>query len=225
MLNSKWEIENSQQKTIMDSTSHFPSMTGKNNQIYVDWSIESIYNTFVSGFFPFIFQLGNIIMDRQQIGVKLAIDSLDLPFKVKTFQDRLIMQKAVYIAQAKGVNLGYFYHWYIYGPYSPSLTRDEFAIAADIAADLDDSRGWKLDEKSSQRLKEIRTIFSGPDRDALATKLELLASVHFLIDRKQVSKIDTRQITTTLKRYNKDFSEHDVEGALEELQDYGLLAA
>ena len=36
-------------------------------------------------------------MDRQQIGVKLTIDGLGLDFKINSFQDRLIMQKAVYL--------------------------------------------------------------------------------------------------------------------------------
>ncbi|HUT45924.1 MAG TPA: hypothetical protein VMX36_06535 [Sedimentisphaerales bacterium] len=164
-------------------------------------------------------------MDRQQIGVKLTVDGLNLPFKIDYFMDRLIMQKSVYLAQAAGVNLGYFYHWYLHGPYSPSLTRDEFAVAMDISAGLDESEGWKLDESSSHRLEGIRAIFSEPERDKLARKLELLASVHFLIDRKQVSKVDTNRITATLKRFNKDFSEQDVKRALEELKVYGLLAA
>jgi uncharacterized protein YwgA len=164
-------------------------------------------------------------MDRQQIGVKLAVDGLGLKFKIDTFMDRLIMQKAVYMAQAKGVNLGYFYHWYLHGPYSPSLTRGEYAIAADIGFGMDDSEGWKLDDQSSQRLKEIKDIFSEPDRDKLATKLELLASVHFLIDRKQVSRVDISQITTTLTRFNKNFNEQEVKEALEELIKYDLLAA
>jgi uncharacterized protein YwgA len=164
-------------------------------------------------------------MDRQQIGVKLTVDSLNPPFKTDSFMDRLIMQKSVYLAQSAGINLGYYYHWYLYGPYSPSLTRDEFAIAADIASGMDESKGWKLDESSSRRLEGIRAIFSEPDRDKLARKLELLASVHFLVDRKQVSKTDISRITATLKRFNKDFSEQDVKGALEELQYYDLLAA
>ena len=164
-------------------------------------------------------------MDRQQIGVKLTVDGLGLPFKIDTFMDRLIMQKTVYLAQAKGVNLGYFYQWYLHGPYSPSLTRDEYAIAADIGFGMDDSKGWKLDDQSSRRLGEIKDIFSEPDRDKLATKLELLASVHFLIDRKQVSKINISQITTTLTRFNKDFSKQEVKEALEELIKYDLLAA
>jgi len=166
-------------------------------------------------------------MDRQQIGLKLAIDGLGLRFEINSFRDRLIMQKAVYLAQAAGINLGYYYHWYLYGPYSPSLTRDEFAIATDIASGMDASEGWKLDDKSAQRLEEIRDISkeSDRDKDKLAKKLELLASVHFLVDRKQVSKVDAGLIATTLERFNKDFSEADVEKALGELTKYGLLAA
>jgi uncharacterized protein YwgA len=164
-------------------------------------------------------------MDRQQISVKLAIDGLGLPFKVKTFQDRLIMQKAVYIAQSAGINLGYFYHWYLYGPYSPSLTRDEFAIAMDISSDMDYSRGWKLDDASLERLKGIKPLFAEPDRDKLALKLELLASVHFLIDRKQVSKVDTNQINATLTRFNKNFREEEIKEALTELDHYDLVAS
>ncbi len=166
-------------------------------------------------------------MDRQQIGVKLTIDALELPFQIGGFQDRLIMQKAIYLAQAAGVNLGYYYHWYLYGPYSPSLTRDEFAIGADIASGMDESKGWKLDDKSRQRLQKMRGLFAEAkaDRDKLAKKLELLASVHFLIDRDQVSKVDASQIATILKRFKKDFGNDDVEKALGELVTYGLLAA
>jgi uncharacterized protein YwgA len=166
-------------------------------------------------------------MDRQQIGVKLSMDALGLPFQIGSFQDRLIMQKAVYLAQAAGVNLGYYYHWYLYGPYSPSLTRDEFAVGADIASGLDESEGWKLDEKSLQRLQRMRGLFveAKRNRNRLAKKLELLASAHFLIDRKQVTKVDANQIARILKRFNKDFSKDDVEKALGELVTYGLLAA
>ena len=163
-------------------------------------------------------------MDRQQISVKLAVDGLNLPFKIDGFMDRLVMQKAVYLAQAAGVNLGYYYHWYLHGPYSPSLTRDEFAAAMDISAGMDESEGWKLDESSVQRLEGIRAIFSEPERDKLARKLELLASVHFLIDRRQVSKVNTKRVTATLKRFGKDFSEEEVKGTLDELKVYGLLA-
>jgi uncharacterized protein YwgA len=156
-------------------------------------------------------------MDRQQIGVRLAVDALKLPFKMDGFIDRLILKKAVYLAQAAGVNLGYYYHWYVYGPYSPSLTRDEYAIDADIAAGLDESKGWKLDDRSSRRLEEIQSLFAEANQDRLAKKPELLASVHFLIDRRQVSIVDTSRITATLERFKKDFSEKEVQKVLQEL--------
>ncbi|MHC4545580.1 MAG: hypothetical protein ACYTDW_14550 [Planctomycetota bacterium] len=162
-------------------------------------------------------------MDRQQIGLMLTVKGLNLPFQINTFEGRLILQKAVYLAQTAGVNLGYYYHWYLYGPYSPSLTRDEYSIYTDISAGMDESEGWKLDDRSSQRLEEIRGIFVKPERDKLAKKLELLASVHFLIERKQVSQRITEEITSILRRFNKDFSEEEVRNALRELKDYGLL--
>jgi len=106
-------------------------------------------------------------MDRQQIGVKLTIDGLKLPFQINTFEDRLILQKAVYIAQSAGVNLGYYYQWYLHGPYSPSLTRDEYAIGYELSQDFDDSEGWKLDDESAGRLEKLKNLIPKSDRPEL----------------------------------------------------------
>jgi uncharacterized protein YwgA len=160
-------------------------------------------------------------MDRQQIGLKLTVDGLNLPFQINTFEDRLILQKAVYLAQAVGVNIGYYYHWYLHGPYCPSLTRDEYAIG--YGQDADDSEGWKLDDESAERLKKLQNLIPKGDRSEARQKLELLASVHFLVSRRQVRQNDAGEITATLKRFNKDFSEEEVQKALRELKDYGLL--
>ena len=164
-------------------------------------------------------------MDRQQIGLKLTVDGLNLTFQINTFEDRLILQKAVYLAQAAGVNLGYYYHWYLHGPYCPSLTRDEYAIGFERGQGVDDSEGWKLDDESTGRLKKMLNLIPKGDRRQLSIKLELLASVHFLINRRQVRQNDAREIAATLKRFKKDFSEKDVQKAMRELIDYGLLAA
>jgi hypothetical protein len=160
-------------------------------------------------------------MDRQQIGLNLAIDGLGLEFKIDTFEDRLILQKAIYLAQAGGVHLGYYYHWYLYGPYSPSLTRDEYAIADELTQDMDDSKSWKLDANSLSRLKQLRGLI--PGRQKRRRRMELLASVHFLIERKQVQGRNISQIADILRRYNKAFSEGEIQQAMEELDGYGLL--
>lgn len=163
-------------------------------------------------------------MDRQQIALKLAADGVGLDFKIDSFRDRLILQKAIYLVQAAGVHLGYYYQWYLYGPYSPSLTRDEYAVAADHAQGLDDSKGWSLDKQSRKKLEDLRGLVKSKDRAHLARNLELLASVHFLIARQQVAKPDDdQQIADVLKRFGKDFDREDVKRARRELSEHGLL--
>lgn len=40
------------------------------------------------------------------------------------FEDKLLIQKIVYLLSLKGIELGYPYSLYFRGPYSPALTRD-----------------------------------------------------------------------------------------------------
>ncbi len=160
-------------------------------------------------------------MDRQQIGLKLTMDRLGLEVKVDAFDDRLILQKAVYLAQAAGVRLGYSYRWYLRGPYCPAVADDAFAMTSE---GMEEAEGWTLDEGSSTKLDRLCRLFenAGADRTGLARKLELLASVHFLIDRQQVPDDSPEQIAAVLQEYGKDFQKADVEIALKEL-DHGNL--
>lgn len=162
-------------------------------------------------------------MDRQQIALKLAVDGLGLDFRIGSFQERLILQKVVYLVQAGGVNLGYYYHWYLHGPYCPSLTRDAYAIDSELRQGLDEPKGWKLDDESEQRLKELQNLIPQGERREVRRKLELLASVHFLVNRKQVRERDATEIRMTLERFNKDFIEEEVLRALRELAENDLL--
>lgn len=49
-------------------------------------------------------------------------------FSVSNFADRLKVQKFVYILQNRGINIGYLFNFYLYGPYSTDLTRTAFQI-------------------------------------------------------------------------------------------------
>jgi hypothetical protein len=163
-------------------------------------------------------------MERRQIGLKLAMDQLGLEVKVETFEDRLILQKAVYLAQADRVSLGYYYRWYLRGPYCPALAEDGFAVSAELAQNADDANGWALDAISSQKLGRLRVWMGGLDRPSLARKLELLASIHFLIDRRQVPNRDPKTISDVLLRFDKVFSEGEVASAIGEIIANGLLS-
>ncbi len=163
-------------------------------------------------------------MDKKQIGVKLTMDALGLNFKTEYFNDRLILQKTAYLVQTAGVHLGYFFRWYLHGPYCSELTSDAFEITSAIKADMDDSEEWKLDGTSLSTLSRIKPVFSETDRKKLADKLELFASVHFLVDREQVIGRDAKEIHQILEKYKKPFDKTQVENALRELENNGFFS-
>lgn len=164
----------------------------------------------------------HLSMDQRQIGLKLAMDKLDLPVDISSFERRLTLQKSVYLAQAAGVNLGYPYRWYLRGPYSQTLTADAFALVDAVSARADESRDWELDEVSQRKLKLIGQLRVGSlPRDRA---LELLASVHFLVQRGWTLSRDPGRVKILLASYGKPFERPQVAEALRILEDNDLIA-
>lgn len=162
-------------------------------------------------------------MDRRQIAVKLTLEYLGLKFGVRTFEERLILQKSIYLAQAAGVELGYYYRWYLRGPYCPSLTDDGFEIGNQIAVGSDNSKGWKLERKAQAILNRLKPLFLSESVEELAEKLEPLASVHFIIDRAQPESVKPAMVVDNLQRGGKLYNIGQVEKTLVELRQYGFV--
>ena len=96
-------------------------------------------------------------------------------FSVDNFLDRLRVQKTVYLLQTFGIYLGYNFTWYLYGPYSPALTRDAY----DVLPALGRFEAQRFaDEGTEQRFREFLE-FLGPEKDD-PQWLELVASLHML---------------------------------------------
>lgn len=163
-------------------------------------------------------------MNRQQIGTKLTLKALGLELKLDSFDDRLILQKALYLAKASGQDCGYFFRWYLRGPYSAELTRDAFSMLSELQSGEDESHEWELSTDAVERLTCVKQLIPDGDKGAQSEKLELLASVHFLVANGRVAGSDAKAIADLLLRYNKNFSESEVARALQELQTHGLLA-
>jgi hypothetical protein len=161
-------------------------------------------------------------MDQQQIGLKLTLDSLSRPLRLDDFPSRLKLQKTIYLAQAAGVQLGYQFQWYLRGPYSPGLTRDAFAVDAELKQGTDDAKGWSLDPTSRQRLECLRELFRGVPEEQLSSWLELLASVHFIQQTPTGQGKDYSQLREILCRGGKNYSEKEIRQAVEELTRHGL---
>ena len=163
-------------------------------------------------------------MNRQQIALKLILDELGLPFSVKSFRERLILQKASYLAQAAGINLAHYFSWYLHGPYCSSLASDAFSISDELDAGSDESKGWQLDAGSVTKLGSVRALINGGVPEDLAKRCELLASVHFLVTRKGMPASDVSGLAAMLKRLGKDFDESEVATATEGLAEHGFIS-
>jgi hypothetical protein len=173
-------------------------------------------------------------MGRRQIAVLLALKELGIDLSVDTFDQRLIVQKAIYLTQAAGLDLGYYYGWYLRGPYCSAVAKDIFAALEDPQEMAGHVAQWSLDDRSKKALARLRKLLRSPTvpaqpgaqgQEAQARWLELLASVHFLIDRKQVAGHGAKEISGRLKAFNKDFGASEVEGALAELRRFNVLPA
>jgi len=165
-------------------------------------------------------------MDRRQIATVLVLQELGIEPKLDLFRDRLVVQKAIYLAQAAGCDLGYYYGWYLRGPYCSPLARDMFATVEDLLGFEEAVRGFELDADSRECLTQVKELIAPPtDPHAFARRLELLASVHFLIKREQVPESTPSAVAQRLKLFGKDFDAKDVAGAIDGLRRAGLLNA
>lgn len=163
-------------------------------------------------------------MDRRQIGLRLTLNAIHCPLYLEYFNERLIIQKAVYLAQAAGIQLGYYYRWYLRGPYSPTLTRDAFALKAELQEGDDPSERWKLDDESLKVAKRVARLIPAGDSADVAHKLELMASAHFLIRKGHASRDDIPGLTAKLVRFGKQCTADEVRKALDGLEKHDIHA-
>ena len=134
-------------------------------------------------------------MEPSLLVLKLFLDELGIALDVNTLADRKRIQKAVYLGQRGGVDLGYRFGWYLMGPYCPALAQTYYQFSPDQVAS-DDS--LELAGELKDRLAAIRPLMSPPKNLSLAAEdwLELVASVDFL---RTVSKLDMSAIRERLQ--------------------------
>lgn len=160
-------------------------------------------------------------MDASQVALKLVLDDLGVGADISTKSRRKTVQKAVYLVQAAGVDLGYRYNWYVMGPYSPALTRDYYALQQGIEASLDVTDDYELQAPVATVVADVMPILEPPAGVDLeqADWVELVASVHFLLTKQRRSEDDARLVINSQKPHVAPYFEL----ALAELKSKGLL--
>jgi uncharacterized protein YwgA len=140
-------------------------------------------------------------MNVSQNVIAATLSDLDVPLSITALDDRKLLQKAIYLAQEAGVDLGYRYGWHLLGPYSTSLAEDCLS-----AGSIDgDGSITPLRATYRKKLAMLKPFFEPPAETKLSKSqwLELLAALHFL--RKYVGQTDS-QARATLQRQKRQFS-------------------
>lgn len=162
-------------------------------------------------------------MDQKLVALKLVLAELGISNEIETVNDRKRVQKAVYLAQLSGVDLGYRYSWYLMGPYSPSLTRDYYDLAGAISEGDRDYERVELKRSVHAQLGKISPLIPVPKGVTLSQEdwLELLSSVHYLRTISGFNKAKTRETLQEQKSHVIAY----VDKAEIALEKAGLLAA
>jgi len=154
--------------------------------------------------------------------LRLFLEALDVPPTIDTVNERKRVQKAVYLGQLSGVDLGYRFGWYIMGPYSTSLTQDYYQLAEALATSgTPTTKNFRPNVE--EKLKAITPLLVVPAGVDLSREdwLELLASYDYL---RRVSEYTHEQALERLKNQKSHVVAY-VDQAVRALSDYGLLKA
>jgi len=112
-------------------------------------------------------------------------------FKMDSFNDRLRLQKIVYMLQAFGVDLGYGFSWYFRGPYCTSLARAGFELEHVYGMIPDGVRVKPVDPRARDGLKRcIKFLKDVMDKPDDLDRIEIAASLHLLVITTSLAKQD-----------------------------------
>lgn len=114
--------------------------------------------------------------------------------------NRLKLQKMIYLLQAYGLQLGYGFGWYKYGPYSKELVYDAYTVLKSESSGFKErTKDWEFGEETKKSLENFRKTHERI-LDNLQG-LERLASVHFVYDTWCDENISPEAFVEEFKKY------------------------
>ena len=128
-------------------------------------------------------------------------------------EDRLKLQKYVFIADHFGLNSGYDFSMYVRGPYSPELAEDY--LRASEMASINQSEAYLPSEFNKDEFVEF---VRNKDKEWFEMATTVLAIYEYNKDR-GISRNDIIKIATSIGSWSKD----RVEIVLDELQGVNLI--
>ena len=144
-------------------------------------------------------------------------------FTINSLEDRVLMQKAVYLFQLFDLDLRFRFSWYLRGPYSRELAYcarefDDKKTPGDVTKKL------KLNERAKRAATQLKGwLETRPQELEKSRWLELISSIHYLLHiASPTSAITIDKVGEHLKRVGKDeFTQEQVAQAWKALEECG----
>ena len=162
---------------------------------------------------------------RRLVWLRLTLSKLGRSPKFKTLDDRIELQKLVYLAQVATGASEYNFSPYIRGPYSPSLTRDLYGLLEPGQLDEieEQAAGFRLSESALERLELASGVADDCNGPGRVRCLELVASMH---QKYLESGKDFDHVWEDVQEWKRDiFSESEARDAWDSLERHGLVTS
>ena len=138
-------------------------------------------------------------------------------FDMDTFDGRLKFQKTIQILQSFGIDLGYYYNWYLRGPYCPDLTKDGFELKG-IMKKIPKLAIEFADDKNQLYYNDFKKFIQDKKEDSI--QLEIAASICFLRNEEGLDKDVVLRLTEGKR---EEIKMHECERIWKELETYGVV--
>lgn len=156
-------------------------------------------------------------MDNIDIAKGLIFKNLNIESK-NSLDNRVIIQKKIYLLQEQKIDLGYCYNWYLKGPYSPALTSYVYDNL-DVLNSME-YEGVSLNSSVMEKIQKVNGLSEDkPENLNEADWYELLASMLYISKNYNAWAIskDKDDIIKTLIKEKPKYSVNDCEYAFGKL--------
>jgi uncharacterized protein YwgA len=144
-----------------------------------------------------------------------SLRALGINPKMDTFAERKKVQKLTYLLdKVFDMNFKFSYNWYLHGPYSPEVTTTLFDVIERGQIVRSDPK--VLLAEDLRKIDQLKS-FLGDDLDS-NDKLELLVSLHFLMQYLRDPNTTQEDVVAFLKTKKPYFTDKEIFEAINQLR-------
>jgi len=138
-------------------------------------------------------------------------------FNIDSLENRIIVQKKIFLTEKMGLNLGYAFSWYIHGPYCPQLTEVVYECHS---MGLECFARYSLTDIARNVVTKVNELDELSDKMEMDRYqwLELLSSLVFWREDQE-----KQEAINDVKMYKPQFTEEQIQKAVSSLENYSIL--